>query len=59
MNLRVVEAVPEAVFDRAALEAVSRWRFRPPMVEGRNVMLRGRVSTLEFRLGENDAYSGY
>lgn len=59
MNLRVVEAVPEAVFDRAVLEAVARWRFRAPVVDGRNVVLRGRVSTLEFRLGENDAYAGY
>lgn len=58
-NLRVVEAEPEGVFDRAALEAVARWRFRPPAVEGRTVPLRGRVSTLEFRLGGSDAYAEY
>ena len=59
MNARVVEAEPDGVFDRAALEAVAQWRFRPPAVDGRNVVLRDRVSTLEFRLGESDAYAGY
>ena len=59
MNARVVEAEPEGVFDRAALEAVAQWRFRPPVVDGRNVVLRDRVSTLEFRLDESDAYAGY
>lgn len=59
VNPHIVEAEPESVFDRAALEAVSRWRFRPPVVDGQNAALRGRVSTLEFRLGGSDAYSEY
>ena len=59
VNLRVVEAEPGGVFDQAALEAVAQWRFRPPVVDGRNVALRDRVSTLEFLLGESDAYAGY
>ena len=58
-NLRVVEAEPEGVFEKAALEALSQWRFRPPVVDGRNVALRDRVSTLEFRLGGSDAYAIY
>ena len=59
VNLQVVEAEPGGVFDQAALEAVAQWRFRPPVVDGRNVALRDRVSTLEFLLGESDAYAGY
>ena len=58
-NLRVVEAEPEGVFEKAALEALSQWRFRPPVVDGRNVALRDRVSTLEFRLGGSDADAIY
>lgn len=58
-NLRVVEAEPEGVFEKAALEALSQWRFRPPVVDGRKVALRDRVSTLEFRLGGSDAYAIY
>ena len=59
LNLRVLEAEPEGVFEEAALRALSRWRFRPPVVGGRNTALRGRVSTLEFRLGDGDDYAGY
>ena len=59
VNLRVVRAEPRGVFERAALEAVAQWRFRPPRVDGRRVALRDRISTLEFRLGESDAWSGY
>ena len=59
VNLRVVEAVPSGVFEAAALQAIARWRFRPPVVDGRNVGLRDRVSTLRFQLGESDAYRGY
>ena len=58
-NLRVVEAEPEGVFEEAALKALAEWRFRPPVVDGRNVVLRDRVSTLAFRLGESDAYAVY
>ncbi len=58
-NPRVVESVPSGVFDAAALRAVSQWRFRPPMVSGRNVALRDRVSTLRFELGKADDYVGY
>lgn len=58
-NLRVVEAEPEGVFEEAALKALAEWRFRPPVVDGRNVALRDRVSTLAFRLGESDAYAVY
>ena len=58
-NLRVVEAEPEGVFEKVALQALSQWRFRPPVVDGRKVALRDRVSTLEFRLGGSDAYAVY
>ena len=58
-NARVLEAVPAGAFETAALAAIAQWRFRPPAVDGRNVPLPGRVSTLEFRLGDSDAYAGY
>ena len=33
----VIESDPPGVFDKAAIRAVSRWRFKPRMVNGRAV----------------------
>jgi len=54
VNLRIVEAVPSGVFDTAALDAVAKWRFRPPVQAD-----QGHTSTLRFQLGESDAYDQY
>ena len=58
-NVRVVDATPAGVFEQAALATVAQWRFRPPVVDGRSVSLRDRVSTLRFELGDSDDYAGY
>ena len=49
---RVVEAEPSAVFNRSALRAVSQWRYRPPMQDGRPVRREGVRVVIEFRLKE-------
>ncbi|NOQ15225.1 MAG: TonB family protein [Methyloprofundus sp.] len=36
-DIRIFSAKPEGVFDRAAIEAVSKWRFKPVMVDGKLV----------------------
>jgi len=46
---RVVESKPAGVFDRAALQAIHRWRFKPKLKNGRPVAVRVREK-LEFRL---------
>lgn len=45
----VLESRPPRVFDREALRAIMRWRFRPTRVNGNPVEQRV-VQTLEFRL---------
>lgn len=49
-NVRVVDAEPRRIFDRAATEAVSRWQFKPALINGTPtaVVLKRK---LEFRLG--------
>ena len=44
----VVESRPEGVFERAALRAIRRWRFKPRLKDGRPVAVRVRQK-LEFR----------
>jgi protein TonB len=46
---RVVDASPKGVFDRAALEAVRQWRFKPAFREGRAVEQQAE-QTVRFRL---------
>lgn len=56
-NPRVVDAVPPGVFDEAALQAVSRWRFRPPAEADGPVT--GLESRLEFSLEGAQRYEDY
>ena len=49
-NLAIVEAQPPNLFDRAALQAVRQWRFKPRRVNGQAVTTPV-VQTLSFRLG--------
>ena len=48
-NVHVTNAEPRRVFDRAAVDAVSRWKFKPALINGvpTAVVLQRRV---EFRL---------
>ncbi len=48
-DIRVVEAHPEGVFERAAVEAIARWKFKPLTIDGRPVEQRA-VQVLEFKL---------
>lgn len=54
-NARVVESRPGRVFDRAALKAIERWRFRPRMVDGRPVE-RQATQKFELQLEEGNGH---
>lgn len=48
-NPQVIESEPRRMFDRQALRAIQRWRFRPRIVDGRPVERRA-TQTIEFNL---------
>lgn len=48
-DIRIVEGEPEAVFDRAAIEAIEQWEFTPACRD-RAPVGREAVQTIEFRL---------
>ncbi|VUD68179.1 hypothetical protein TDB9533_04026 [Thalassocella blandensis] len=52
-NMRVVGAMPEGVFDKSALEAVSRWRYKPKMVDGRAEYFTGLTKRIRFQLDKS------
>lgn len=51
-NAHVTDAEPRRVFDRAAIDAVSRWQFKPALINGRPtaVVVKRRI---EFKLSGN------
>ena len=49
-DARVLEAEPQGVFDRAALDAVQRSRFRPRVVDGEPRLTEGLRTRLRFTL---------
>ncbi|MCR9095424.1 MAG: energy transducer TonB [bacterium] len=51
----VLAAEPPNVFDRAAIEAVSQWKYNPQVRNGRPVERPGMKIAIPFRLGEHEA----
>lgn len=49
-NIRVTAAEPLGVFEQAALEAVSRWRFKPKMVDGKAEYFAGLSKRIRFEM---------
>ena len=49
-NARVIAASPEGIFDQAALRAISRWKFKPKIVDERAVERHGVRQRINFQL---------
>jgi TonB family protein len=52
VNARVLAAEPEGVFEKSALRAIERWRYRPAVIDGRAAPRRGLRVKLSFVLEE-------
>ncbi len=49
ISAKVLDAMPSRIFNRAAIKAVKRWRFRPKIVNGKAVS-RTAEQTIHFKL---------
>ena len=49
-DAKIVDADPKGLFDRAALEAIGRWKYNPKVVDGRAMERRGVQVQLTFNL---------
>ena len=47
----VIESQPRRLFDRNAIRAILRWKFKPRVVDGKAVK-RDAVQTIEFKLDQ-------
>ena len=53
VNIRVVESYPVGVFDSAAVETLSSWRFSAKVVDGAEQPSRDVTSKISFRLSDD------
>ena len=49
LNAKVIEAKPRRVFDREAIRAIQRWKFKPKIVDGK-AMQQTATQTINFKL---------
>ena len=50
MNPRVIDAEPSGVFDRAALRAIQKWKYKPQVVDGQPTAQFGKEQLITFQL---------
>lgn len=50
LNARVVKSKPPNIFDRAALQAIAKWKYKPKIVNGVPTITRGVQVKLTFKL---------
>jgi protein TonB len=52
-NVRIVNSNPGRVFDRAAVSAASKYKYRPQIVDGKPTVLKNHGIQIDFRLDGN------
>ncbi|MFT4941206.1 MAG: protein TonB [Paraglaciecola sp.] len=50
INAEVLEADPKRTFDRAALRALKKWKYKPQIVDGKPLTKDGLIVMLDFKL---------
>lgn len=49
-NIKVIEADPPGMFDRAAIKAMEKWKYKPKIVDGKPVQRHGVTNKITFTL---------
>lgn len=49
-NIRIIRSEPERVFNRAAVKAISKWKYQPQTIDGKAVAAYDQVTRLTFNL---------
>ncbi len=52
-DVQILSSKPRRVFDRAALKALQKWKYRPEIINGQTVESPDQVVTLEFNLEDS------
>ena len=52
INVRILDANPKHIFNKAAKQAVKKWKYRPKMVEGNPVIQQNFSVQLDFKMDQ-------
>lgn len=50
IDVKILDAQPRRVFDRAVLNAVQDWRYSPQIIDGRPVIIQGAIEKFTFQI---------
>ncbi|WP_158100635.1 energy transducer TonB [Neiella marina] len=51
-DIEVIESQPKRAFERAAMRALKKWKYRPKLVDGKSVIQQGLKVRLDFDLNQ-------
>ncbi|AZG36329.1 MULTISPECIES: energy transducer TonB [Shewanella] len=51
INIKVLKSVPEQTFDKAAISALSNWKYAPKVENGKAVVQQNMTVRLDFKMG--------
>lgn len=52
INIRVIDSEPKLIFDKSAMSALSKWKYKPKVVDGVAVIQKNLKVQLDFELDE-------
>ena len=52
INIKILDASPKQVFDRSAIKALTKWKYKPKFVDGVAVVQKDLEVRLDFKLDE-------
>lgn len=51
-KIRIADSKPRRLFDKAALQALKKWKYQPKIVNGKSVAQAGQTVRLEFKISK-------
>lgn len=54
MNVEVIDADPKRIFDREAKRALSKWKYRPKIIDGKPQKQVGLQVQLDFKINQGN-----
>lgn len=51
-NIQIIDEIPEKIFSKQAILAVSKWKYEPQVIKGKPIVQKMIAVQLDFKLGD-------